>query len=92
VQSSQEEKQTWKLFLALKNCVFGKVELGYTPIHEKKGKKFYSFFSKSDPNVMPFTSCNYCMKKGHVVKNCYARKYDVPKGFMKWSPKGSRKA
>ena len=41
---------------------------------------------------MPFISCNYCIKKGHVLKNCYARKYDVPKGFMKWIPKGSRKA
>ena len=58
----------------------------------KKAKKFSSFFSKSEPNFMPFISCNYCMKKGHVLKNFYARKYDVPKGFMKWIPKGSRKA
>jgi len=29
---------------------------------------------------MPFISCNYCMKKGHVIKNFYARKYDVLKG------------
>jgi len=32
------------------------------------------------------------MRKGHVSKSCKARKYDVPKGFMKWIPKGSRKA
>ena len=91
MQSSQEEKQTWKLFLALKICVFGKVGLGYTLIHEKKANKFSSFFSKSEPNVMPFISCNYYVKKGRVLKNCYARKYDVPKRFMKWIPKGSRK-
>jgi len=40
---------------------------------------------------MPFIFGNYCMKKGHVLKNCYAKKYDVSKGFMKWIPKGSRK-
>jgi len=40
---------------------------------------------------MPFISCNYCIKKGHVIKNCYDRKYDIPKGAMKWIPKGSRK-
>jgi len=66
--------------------------LFYTPIHEKKAKKFSSFFCKSEPNVMPFISCNYCMKKGHVLKNFHVRKHDVPKGFMKWIPKGSRKA
>jgi len=40
---------------------------------------------------MSFISCNYYMQKGHVIKNCHARKYDVPKGVMKWIPKGSRK-
>ena len=74
------------------NCVFGKAGLGYTPIHEKKVKKFSSFFSKSEPNAMSFISCNYCMKKGHVFKNCYARKYDASKGFMKWIPKGCKEA
>ena len=74
------------------NCVFGKAGLGYTPIHEKKVNKFSSFFSKSEPKAMPFISCNYFMKIGHDLKNYYARKYDVPKGFMKWIPKVSRKA
>jgi len=32
------------------------------------------------------------MQRGHVNKNYHARKYDVPKGIMKWIPKGSRKA
>jgi len=90
VQSSQEEKQTWKLFLALKIVFLGRLDL---VIHlSLKRKPISSFFSKSEPNAMPFFSCNYCMKKGHVLKNCYARKYDVPKGFMKWISKGSRKA
>jgi len=66
--------------------------LGLTLIFEKKAKKFFSFFSKSEPNAMPFISYNYCMKKDNVLKNYYAKKYDVPKRFMKWIPKGSKKA
>jgi len=85
-------KANLEAVLGSQSCAFGKAGLGYTPIHEKKAKKFSSFVSKSEPNAMPFISYNYCMKKGHVLKNCYARKYDVPKGFMKWIPKGSRKA
>ena len=73
------------------NCVFGKVGLGYNSSFQNKTKKFSSFFSKSMPSDMPFISRNYCMQKGHVIKNCHARKYDVPKGIMKWIPKGSRK-
>ena len=90
MKSSQEEKQTWKLFLPIKIVFLERMDL--VIIHEKKAKKFSSFFSKSEPNVMPFISYNYYMKKGHVLKNYYARKYDVPKGFMKCIPKGSRKA
>jgi len=71
--------------------VLGKFGLGYNPTFKKKAKKFSSFFSKSKPNDMPLIPCNYCMKKGHVIKNCYARKYGVPKGVTKWIPKGSRK-
>jgi len=84
-------KANLEAILGSQNCVFGKAGLGYTLILEKKAKKFSSFFSKSEPNAMPFISYNYCMKKCHV-ENCYARKYDVPKGFMKWILKGSRKA
>jgi len=85
-------KANLEVVLSSQNCVLGKAGLGYTPINEKKAKKFSSLFSKSEPNVMPFINCNYCMKKGHILKKCHVRKYDVPKGFMKWIPKGSRKA
>ena len=81
-------KTNLEAVLGSQNFVFGKAGLGYTPIHEK----FSSFFSKSEPNAMPFISCNYCMKKGHILKSCHVRKCDVPKGIMKWIPKGSRKA
>ena len=39
----------------------------YPDLHEKKAKKFSSFFSESEPNAMRFISCNYFMKKGHVL-------------------------
>jgi len=84
-------KANLEVVLDSQNCVFGKVGLGYIPTFEKKVKNFSSFFYKSEPNDMSFISCNYCMKKGHVYKNYYARKYDVLKGLMKWIPKGSRK-
>ena len=85
-------KANLEVVLDSQNCVFGKARLGYNPIFKKKAKKFSSLFSKSKPNDMPFISCNNCMKKVHVIKNYYARKYDVPKVVMKWIPKGSRKA
>jgi len=81
-----------EVVLGPQNCVFGKARLRYNPSFRKKTNKFSSFFSKSMPIDTPFISCNYCMEKGHVIKNCHARKYDVPKGIMKWIPKGSRKA
>jgi len=84
-------KATLEAIFGSQNCVFGKARFGYNPIFEKKTKKFSSFFSKRKSNDMPFISCNYCMKKGHVIKNCYVRKYNVPKRVMKWIPKGSRK-
>jgi len=28
------------------------------------------------------------MKRGHSVRLCKIRKYFVPRGFMKWIPKG----
>jgi len=40
---------------------------------------------------MPFISYHYYLRKGHVVKNCNIRKFDVPKGDLKWIPKGTRK-
>ena len=80
-----------KAVLGFQNCVFGKVGLGYNPSFQKKTKKFSNFFSKTMPSDMPFISCNYYMQKGHVIKNYHARKYDVPKGVMKWIPIRSRK-
>jgi len=29
------------------------------------------------------------MKRGHSVRFCKIRKYSIPKGIMRWIPKGS---
>ena len=81
-----------EVVLGSQNCVFGKAGLGFNLSFQKKTKKFSSLFSKSMSSDMSFISCNYCMQKGHVIKNCYVRKYNFPKGIMKWIPKGYRKA
>jgi len=81
-----------EVVLGSQNCVFSKAGLDYNLSFQKETMKFSSFFSKSMPSDMPFISCNYSMQKGYVIKNCHARKYDVPIGIMKWIPKGSRKA
>jgi len=80
-------KANLEVVLGSHNCAFGKAGFCYNPIFKKKAK-FCSFFSKSKLNYISFISCNYYMKKGHVIKNCYARKYDVPKEVIKWIPKG----
>ena len=61
-----------EVVLGSQNCVFGKARLGYNPSFQNKTKKFSSFISKSKPNDMLFISFNYCMQKGHVIKNCHA--------------------
>ena len=36
----------------------------------------------------PVVTCFYCMKKGHSVRFRKIRKFFVPRGYMKWIPKG----
>jgi len=78
--------------LPSQNCVFGRAGLGFNP--QNKQDKFSKNFSKQ-PVKQPIVkskqlvvTCFYCMKKDHSVRFCKIRKYFVPKGFMKWIPKG----
>ena len=52
-------KTNLEAILDSQNCVLGKAGLGYNLILEKKAKKFFSFFSKSESNDMSFISYNY---------------------------------
>ena len=78
--------------MASQNCVFGRAGLGFNP--QNKQDKFSKTFPKlsvKQPIVkskQPAVTCFYCMKRGHSVRFCKIRKYFVPRGFMKWIPKG----
>jgi len=81
-----------RLAMASQNYVFGRTGLGFNP--QNKQDKFSKSFSKKlvkQPIVkskQPVVTCFYCMKKGHFVRFCKIRKFFVPRGFMKWIPKG----
>jgi len=36
-------------------------------------------------------TCFYCLRKGHSIRNCKVRKFDVPKGLVRWVPKSITK-
>ena len=73
--------------LGSQNCVFEKVGIGYQCGFQGKQKKFSSFFQANEQQFSPFMTCFYCMRKGHSVGNCKVRKFDVPKGLVRWVPK-----
>ena len=85
-------KANLEVILGSQNCVFGRSGTGYNSFNKKKVKKFAHFFSNNASSDISLTTWNYCLRKGHISKICKARKYDVPKGFMKWILKGLRKA
>jgi len=92
VDKLSKGKSNFENVLASQNCVFGKVGLGFNP--QNKQDKFSKSFSKLPGKQLivkskqPVVTCFYCMKRGHSVRFCKIRKYFVPRGFMKWVPKG----
>ena len=92
VDKLSKGKSNFENVLASQNCVFGRVGLGFNP--QNKQDNFSNKFSKllvKQPIVkskQPVVTCFYCMKRGHYVRFYKIRKYSVPKGFMKWIPKG----
>jgi len=52
-------------------------------------KTFFNFAEKQSvkKSKQLIVSCFYCLKKGHFVKFCKARKILDPKGILKWIPK-----
>jgi len=85
-------KSNFENVLASQNCVFGRADLGFNP--QNKQDMFSKSFSTKpvkQPIVkskQPVVTCFYCMKKGHSVRFCKIRMFSVPRGFMKWIPKG----
>ena len=85
-------KSNFENVLASQNCDFGRAGLDFNP--QNKQDKFSKTFSKlpgKQPIVkskQPVVTCFYSMKRGHSIRFCKLRKYSVPRGFMKWIPKG----
>jgi len=75
--------------LGSQNCVFDKAGIGFKPLFKKKTRKFSSFFKTGSQHTSCFQTCFYCLHKGHTIRSCRARLYEVPNGRMKWIPKGS---
>jgi len=73
--------------LGSQNCVFEKADIGYQPNFQIKQKKYSNFFKTNDEQFSNPMTCFYCMRKGHSVKNYKIRRFDVPKGLVRWVPK-----
>ena len=92
VDKLSKGKSNFENVLASQNCFFGRARLGFNP--QNKQDNFSKNFSKQpvkQPIVkskQPVVTCFYCMKRGHSVRFCKIRKYSIPRGFMKWIPKG----
>ena len=85
-------KYNFENALASQSCVFGNAGLGFNPQNQQdKFSKKNSRKPVKQPIVkskQPVVTCFYCIKKGHSVRFCKIRKFFVPKGYMKWIPKG----
>jgi len=75
--------------LGSQNCVFEKAGIGYQTGPKGKQKLFNNFFKSSGSQSSQSITCFYCMRKGHPVRNCRIRKFDVPKGLVRWVPKST---
>jgi len=75
--------------LGSQNCVFDKAGIGYKPMFKKKTRTFISSFKHSSNHTSPFQTCFYCLHKGHTIRRCRVRLYDVPNGLVRWIPKGN---
>jgi len=73
--------------LGSQNCVFGKAGISYQTGFQGKHKKYTNLFKTNVQQISPPLTCFYCMRKDHSVRNCRARKFDVPNGLVKWVPK-----
>ena len=92
VDKLSKGKSNFENILASQSCVFGKAGLGFNPQNKQDNfsKKFLRKPVKQPivKSKQPVVTCFYCMKKGHSVRFCKIRKFYVPRGFMKWIPKG----
>jgi len=75
--------------LGSQNCVFEKAGIGYQTGFQRKQRKYSSLFKTDAQQFSSPLTCFYCMRKGPSVKNYKIRKFDVPKGLVRWVPKST---
>jgi len=75
--------------LGSQNCVFEKASIDYQTGFQTKQKKYSSFFKTYAQQLSSPLTCVYCMRKGQSVKNWKIRKFDLPKGLVRWVPKNT---
>jgi len=78
--------------LGSQNCVFKKAGIGYQTGPKGKQKLFNNFFKGSGSQSSQSITCFYFMRKGHSIRNYRIRKFDVPKGLVRWVPKSTSNA
>jgi len=92
VDKLSKGKSNFETVLASQKFVFGKSGLGFYPENKKNGiSKPFSKVPEKQPIErlkQPVVTCFYCMKRDHSVRFCKIGKYFVPKGILKWIPKG----
>jgi len=93
VDKISKGKSNFEIVLASQKCVFGKSGLEFNPQIKKNGiSKHFSKVPEKQPierSKQPVVTCFYCMKRCRLVRLCKSRKYSIPKGIMRWIPKGS---
>uniref|UniRef100_A0A151UIC7 Uncharacterized protein n=1 Tax=Cajanus cajan TaxID=3821 RepID=A0A151UIC7_CAJCA len=84
------------IILGKQRHVFDISGLGFNQIMNMPSKskervfKRNQSFRKFKGNFIKQTTCIYCCKKVHRIRNCYSKKYGVPNGEMIWIKKSQR--
>jgi len=66
---------------------FNKEGIGYNPFNKKKNYK--KFFVQETSKNVSHTTCNYCLRKGHISHSCPLRKSNT-KIIQVWVSKGTK--
>jgi len=74
-------------FWDLKTVFLERLALDINPIFKENKRSTTVFLNTNDKQFSNPMTCFYCMRKGHSLKNCKIRKFDVPKGLVSWVPK-----
>ena len=59
------------MILTSQKCVFDKQGLRFKSL--KNQKYFKNYFVKESTSASPFTTCNFCVRRGHISSTCPLR-------------------